>query len=169
MEFFDTLFGRRSIRRFLPGEVSDEVVHRLLKAGMAAPSAGNEQPWHFIVIRQRETLRALSATHPYAAMVQEADVAILVCADMELVKHRDYWPQDCAAAAQNMLLAAHAMGLGSVWVGVYPRESRMREVRSVITLPETIHPFALLPFGIPGEQKGPEDRFRNDRIHKEHW
>ncbi len=169
MDLFDAINGRRSMRHFRPGAVPDLALERLLRAGMAAPSAGNEQPWHFVIIRERATLAALSASHPYAGMVRDADLALLVCADLTAVKHRDFWPQDCAAATQNILLAAHALGLGSVWVGVYPRESRMREVRSIITLPDAVEPFSLLPVGFPREQKGPEDRFLSDRIHVEVW
>ncbi len=147
----------------------DGLLDRIVRAGCAAPSAGNEQPWHFLVIRERKTLVALSESHPYADMLREAPLAILVCADMELVKHKDYWPQDCAAAVQNMLLAAHGAGLGSVWVGVYPREARVAEVRRVITLPDSILPFALLPIGLPAEEKPPNDRYDRRRIHQEHW
>lgn len=169
MEFFETVHGRRSIRRFRPGTVDANVVQTLLKAGMAAPSAGNEQPWHFLVVRKQETLAALSKAHPYAEMVAQASLAIIVCADINLVKHRDYWPHDCAAATQNILLAVHALGLGSVWVGVYPRESRMAEVRKVIALPEHIQPFCILPVGLPDEVKDPEERYSPARVHEELW
>ena len=169
MELFDAIARRRSIRRYKPDSVSDRLLHIMLRAGCAAPSAGNEQPWHFLVIRSRNTLVALSESHPYADMLREAPLAILLCADMDRVKHKDYWPQDCAAAAQNMLLAAHGVGLGSVWVGVYPREARVAEVRRVISLPDTIIPFALLPLGMPAEEKAPEDRFDLRRVHLEQW
>lgn len=169
MEILDALFGRRSIRRYGKGEVDQNDLATILRAGMAAPSAGNEQPWHFIVVRNRDTLSALSTAHPYAEMVATASLAILVCADTDLVKHRDYWPQDCAAATQNMLLAVHSLGLGSVWVGVYPREARVAEIRRVIPLPDRIIPFSLLPVGFPGERKPRIDRFSENRIHEEHW
>jgi nitroreductase len=169
MELFEAIHGRRSIRQFKPGTVDDAVMRRILRAAMAAPSASNEQPWHFLIIRDAEMLAALSEAHTYAQMVAHAAAAIIVCADMSLVKHRDYWPHDCAAATQNILLAVHAEGLGSVWVGVYPRESRMAEVRSVVPLPEHVHPFCILPIGIPGETKGPEDRFKSTRIHEGQW
>jgi len=169
MELFDALHGRRSIRQFRPGTVDDATLDRILRAGMAAPSAGNEQPWHFLIIRDRQALVALSESHTYAEMVAHAALAIVVCADMHLVKHEDYWQQDCAAATQNILLAVHGLGLGSVWVGVYPREARMVEVRRVIALPDHIQPFSILPVGIPGETKGIQDRFRPDRIHEEQW
>ena len=169
MDLFETIHGRRAIRQFLPGTVDDDTLRRILAAAMSAPSAGNEQPWHFIVIHNRATLAALRAAHPYAEMVQHAACAILVCVDLKLVKHLDYWPADCAAATQNILLAVHGLGLGSVWVGVYPRESRMSEIRRVITLPENIIPFSLLPIGVPGEEKQTEDRYRSERVHEDRW
>ena len=169
MDLFDAIARRRSIRRYKPDPVNDHLLHIILRAGCAAPSAGNEQPWHFLVIRSRNTLVSLAESHPYADMLREAPLAILLCADMGRVKHKDYWPQDCAAAAENMLLAAHGVGLGSVWVGVYPREARLAEVRRVISLPDTIIPFALLPVGLPAEEKAPEDRFDLQRVHLEQW
>ena len=169
MELLDAILGRRSIRAYRDGEVDPNDLAKILRAGMAAPSAGNEQPWHFIIIRNRDTLNALSTAHPYAEMVATASLAILVCADIEAVKHRDYWPQDCAAATQNMLLTTHSLGLGSVWVGVYPREARVAEIRRVIPLPDRIIPFSLLPVGFPAERKPRIDRFSVDRIHEEHW
>ena len=169
MDLFEAIARRRSIRRYKPDSINDGLLNTIVRAGCSAPSAGNEQPWHFLVLRARKTLIALSESHPYADMLREAPLAILVCADLDRVKHKDYWPQDCAAAVQNMLLAAHGVGLGSVWVGVYPREARVAEVRRVISLPDTIIPFALLPMGLPAEQKPPEDRFDRQRIHQEHW
>jgi len=169
MELYEAVHGRRSIRRFVPGAVSDAALERILRAGMAAPSAVNEQPWHFLILRDRPTLQALSESHPYAEMVAHAALAIVVCVDMTLVKRPDYWQHDCAAATQNILLAVHAEGLGSVWVGVYPREARITEVRKVIALPDHIHPFCILPVGVPGEHKGPEDRYRPERVHEDQW
>ena len=169
MDALEALFSRRSIRRYLAGEVGPNDLKLILRAAMAAPSAGNEQPWHFIIIRDRRTLSELSTAHRYAEMVAHASLAILVCADMNVVKHTDYWPQDCAAATQNMLLAVHSLGLGSVWVGVYPRQVRMDEIRRVIALPENIIPFSLLPVGFPDEKKAGADRFLTERIHEDTW
>ena len=169
MEALETIRTRRSIRKFTGDPVSDEMIQKILTAGVMAPSAGNEQPWHFVVIRKRETLRAISQAHPYAEMVQEAQVAVLVCADMERVKHKDYWSQDCAAATENILLAAHALGLGGVWVGLYPRERRLAELRVVLPLPDHVVPFSLIPLGHPGEKKESENRFDPSRIHYEVW
>ena len=169
MDILQALLGRRSIRRYTSGVVDDDALTMILRAAMAAPSAGNERPWHFIIIRNRDTLRALSQAHPYAEMVASAALAIIVCADINVVKHRDYWPQDCSAATENILLATHGLGLGSVWVGVYPREARVAEIRRVVPLPDHVIPFSLLPLGVPDEQKSAAGRFSEDRIHEEHW
>jgi nitroreductase len=169
MDLVNAIHGRRSIRQFVPGTLDDATMREILSAAMSAPSAGNEQPWHFVVVRNRTTLTALSNAHPYAEMVQHAACAILVCVDLTKVKHQDFWPADCAAATQNILLAVHGCGLGSVWVGVYPRESRMNEIRNVIALPENILPYSLLPIGVPGETKPSEDRYRSERVHEERW
>ena len=169
MDLFDAIQGRRSIRVYAPRPVEDDLLQTVIAAGMQSPSAGNEQPWEFLVIRNRDTLCKIAADHPYAEMVAEAPAAILVCTDMARVKHRDYWQQDCAAAAQTMLLAAHGLGLGSVWVGIYPREARIRALAETVSLPEGVLPFCLLPVGFPGEVKEPEDRFDAARIHRERW
>ena len=166
MDILQALLGRRSIRRYTSGVVDDDALTMILRAAMAAPSAGNERPWHFIIIRNRDTLRALSQAHPYAEMVASAALAIIVCADINVVKHRDYWPQDCSAATENILLATHGLGLGSVWVGVYPREARVAEIRRVVPLPDHVIPFSLLPVGVPDEQKAAAGRFTEDRIHE---
>ena len=169
MDTFEAISTRRSIRKYTGNPVNEEMIQKILAAAMMAPSAGNEQPWQFLVLRRKETLRAISQAHPYADMAEHADAAILVCADMTRVKHREYWSQDCAAATQNMLLAAHALGLGAVWVGVYPRERRVEEIRSVIPLPDQIIPFSLVPVGHPAEKKEAEHRFDESRIHRESW
>ena len=169
MELFDAVTTRRSIRAYTDQQVTDELLDRILAAGMMAPSAGNEQPWEFVLIRRKETLRALSAAHPHADMVQYAQAAILACGNMSRVTHGEFWVQDLAAATQNMLLAAHALGLGSVWVGVHPREKRVADIRAVVHLPEGIVPFSLLPVGHPAEEKPPPDRFSASRIHREQW
>ena len=169
MEVLEAIRTRRSIRSYARREVSEDAIQTILRAGMAAPSAGNEQPWEFLLIRSRETLERISEAHPYADMVAHAPLAILVCGNLTRVRHRDFWVQDLAAATQNMLLAAHAMGLGSVWVGVHPREKRVAELRAVIALPDEIVPFAILPIGYPAEPKPPDDRYDQHRIYREEW
>ena len=169
METLDTIFTRRSIRKYTDRVVPDELLTDLLKAAMAAPSAGNEQAWQFIVIRDRAILDAIPKFHPYAAMLKYASVAILVCGDLTLEKHKGYWVQDCSAATQNLLLAAAATGLGAVWTGVYPMEDRVAGMRKLLILPEHIVPLSLVPIGYPAEHPGRSERFDQSRIHRDHW
>lgn len=169
MDLFEAIRTRRSIRSFTHEDVSNEAIQTILRAGMAAPSAGNEQPWEFLLIRNRRTLARISHAHPYAEMVGHAPLAILVCGNLTRVRHKDFWIQDLAAATENMLLAIHALGLASVWVGVHPREKRLAELRAVVPLPEEIIPFAILPVGHPAEPKAPEDRYDHHRIYREQW
>lgn len=161
--------SRHSIRRFRRERVSDENVNEMLRAAMSAPSAGNQQPWHFVVVRDPELLTKIAHTHPYGQMTAEASVAILVCGDPSLEVHKGYWVQDCSAATENLLLAAHALGLGAVWVGIYPREERVAEFREMFGLPDGVQPLALVPVGFPAEQKPQQDRYQAARVHSEKW
>jgi len=164
------IFTRRSIRRYTDQPVSQEAVLQLLEAAMAAPSAGDSRPWHFVVITDRQLLDKVPSFHAYARMITEAPMAILVCGDQAQAKFdAAYWVQDCSAATQNILLAAEAMGLGSVWLGVYPLEERMAGLRDLLGIPEHITPFALLPVGHPGEEKPPAERYDADRVHYDRW
>lgn len=164
-----TILTRRSVRRYTPEKVSEKDIQGLLEAAMAAPSAGDEQPWEFVVIRAREKLDWISKNHPHAKMIAEAPVAILVCGDLEKEVHKGYWAQDCAAAVENALLAAHDKGLGAVWVGVYPREERVRDLRKLLQIPEHVVPFALISLGRPAEFKLPSKRFDKKKIHYDCW
>ena len=169
MDMLDAIFTRRSIRKYTDRTVPDEMVSRLLKAAMAAPSAGNGQAWQFIVIRDRALLDAIPKFHPYSAMLKYASVAILICGDLTLEKIKGYWVQDCSAATQNLLLAATAAGLGAVWTGVYPMEDRVAGMRQLLDLPEHVIPLSLVPVGFPAEQPGRADRFDQARIHHDRW
>jgi nitroreductase len=160
---------RRSIRAYAPGDVSDDLLGKLLRAAMAAPSAGNAQPWHFVAIRDRASLDAIANFHPYAKMCRQAPLAILVCADPAQEKYPGFWVQDCSAATMNLLLAAHALGLGAVWVGVYPEQDRMEGFRKLLGLPAGILPLSLVPVGHPGQKAGEADRFAPDRVHSDRW
>ena len=165
----DLLYSRRSIRQYTGEPVAQETIIELLKAAMAAPSAGNQQPWHFMVIREKKLLSAIAAGHPYAKMTAQAPLAFLICADTTALAHSDYWPQDCSAATENLLLAVHAKGLGGVWIGVYPRKEREAVIRQLVALPENIVPFSLVPVGHPAESKEPAQRFDPSRVHYERW
>lgn len=165
----DALFNRRSIRQYTADPVSDEEIRFILDAAMRAPSAGNEQPWQFIIVKDPEIINEIPNVHPYAGMVRQAPAVILVCGDLNLVKHGEMWIQDCAAATQNLLLAVTTKGLGAVWLGVYPREERITGLRKLLELPDHVVPFALVPVGRPKEKKGPEDRYRADRVHQNKW
>ena len=161
--------SRRSIRKFKKAPVSEEQVETLLRAAMAAPSAGNEQAWAFLVVRDRAKLDQIPKVHPYAAMVKTAPLAILVCGDLQRETHKGYWVQDCSAATQNLLLAAAGMGLGACWCGVHPRPEREEGLRKLFNLPAHIVPFAVIPVGVPDEKKGPADYYDPDRVHREVW
>jgi nitroreductase len=169
MDALTCIWTRRSVRKYEKREVTEESVKQIIEAGMMAPSAGNQQPWQFIVVTDAAILAKIPDVHPYAAMATEAPVSILVCGDVKLEKHKGFWVQDCSAAIQNMLLAAHALGLGSVWTGIYPREDRVEGFRKLFKLPPHIIPLALLPVGYPGQKTGQLDRFQAERIHKNKW
>lgn len=169
MDAMEAILSRRSIRRYTDQPVPDEVVHDLLKAAMSAPSAGNQQPWHWVVINERRILNEIPGIHPYSAMLKEAPLAVLVCGDLKLETNKGYWVQDCSAATQNLLLAAHATGLGAVWLGVYPREERVVALRKLLGLPEHIVPLALVAIGYPAEAKPPANRYVAARVHYNRW
>ncbi len=152
-EFIKTMMERRSIRRYSQEPVTDDQIKELLKAAMSAPSAMNQQPWHFTVIRSKETLNAITELHPYSAMLKEASAAIVVSGDHSKEVAEKYWVQDCSAATQNILLAASALGIGAVWLGVYPREERVEAVRKLLNMPKYISPLSIISLGMPAEQK----------------
>ena len=165
------IFGRRSIRVYSPGEVSEPVLTRLLEAAMAAPSAMTKDPWRFVVVRNKETLTKLAALHPGAAMLASASVAIVVCGDLDAAFERQvsYLLQDCSAAIENLLLAAHAQGLGACWVGIHPGEPLIKRVKELLSLPASFVPLAAVSLGQPGEQPAPRTRYNADYVHRERW
>ncbi len=169
MDAMQALLTRRSIRRYTDQPVEPDLVTAILRAGMQAPSAGNQQPWHFVVITDPKTREAIPRFHPYAEMLPEAPVAILVCGDPSLERYPGYWVEDCSAATQNILLAAHALGLGAVWVGLYPQQERVEPMRKLLGLPDQVIPLALVPLGHPAQPIPPENRFNARRIHREGW
>jgi nitroreductase len=169
VDTIEAIRTRRSIRRYTGETVPDDVLTEILKAAMSAPSAGNQQPWHFVVVADRAVREAIARFHPYAQMVPEAPVAIVVCGDLRLESYKGCWVQDCSAATQNMLLAAHAKGLGAVWVGIYPVEERIRGMRGLLGIPDHVVPLSMVSIGHPGEKKAPPSRFRQERVHRDRW
>ncbi len=169
MDIFEVLFTRRSIRKFTAEPVSDAHVQRMLEAAMAAPSAGNSQPWRFIVVREKETMQAIAARNPYAQMAKDASVCIVVCADLQAEKYPGYWQQDCSAALQNMLLAGRALGIGTVWTGVYPDEERIEAFDTLFSLPKHAHVLGVVVCGHPDQPFKARDTFAPEKIFNETW
>ena len=165
----DPVLSRRSIRRYTDEPVSAHDIESLLRAAMAAPSAGNQQPWTFVVVRERATLDAFPSFHPYAGMMSAAPAAIVVCGQPEACKWPQMWVQDCSAATENMLVKAAALGLGAVWLGVHPLEERERGARALLGIPDHVVPFAIVPVGHPAEVKPPSERYDPARVHLERW
>ena len=164
------IFSRRSIRKYQDIPVDDAQINELLRAAMYAPSAGNEQPWHFIVVKNKEKLNEITTFHPYTQMLKGASLAIIVCADTTIVKYDgDFWVQDISASIQNILLQGEHLGLGTCWCGVYPRKELVEGVSKAFNLPEYIIPVGLISIGYAAEQREARDRFKQDRVHNEAW
>jgi len=163
------VFARRSIRKYTDQPVTDDALRVLLAAAMAAPSAGDERPWYFVVIRNKRIRDQIPEIHPCAHMVRQAPVAILVCGDRGRQKHKGFWSQDCAAATEKILIEAQQLGLGAVWLGVYPVRGVAEGLSRLLRIPEHIMPFSLVVLGHPAEHKEPADRFDDSRIHWGRW
>lgn len=169
MDLFTAIFTRRSVRSYTDAPVSEEDIRALLEAAMAAPSAGNSQPWQFVVIDDKAVLAQIPAINPYAAMAKSAPLGILVCGDTNVEKYPGFWPQDCSAAIQNMLLAAVGRGLGAVWTGIHPLEDRCESFARLLNLPSGIVPLGLIVIGHPKEEQKSKSRFNADKIHRNRW
>jgi nitroreductase len=165
----DAIYKRRSIRKYKDAPVSHNLIEQIIKAGMNAPSAGNEQPWQFLVVDDRKILDKIPTFHPHSKMLYEAPVAIVVCGDMSRVKYQEYWPQDCSAATQNILLTIAELDLGGVWLGVYPREDRVKKLQALFGMPDNIIPFSIVALGYPAEQKAAKDIYDTHRIKHNSW
>lgn len=167
----ENILTRTSIRQFTDKPVEMATLDELVKAGMAAPSAVNKQPWAFVVVTDREVLDALNDNHPYANL-KTATAAIIVCGNMKEAlegEAKEYWVQDCSAATENILLAAHAYGLGAVWCGVYPNPERIPAVKQVLGLPDYITPLNIITLGYPDENPAPKDKWNPEKIHYQKW
>lgn len=169
MDVFEALFTRRSIRKYTDGAVSDADVETMLKAAMLAPSAKNERPWAFVVVRDAETRAALSEATPYVKMAAQAPVVIVVCGDLNEDKAGGRMVQDCAAAIENLLIAARGLEIGTVWCALHPDAGREANVRRILGIPEHVVPVGLVCAGHPAQPFAEADRFMPGRIHRERW
>lgn len=166
----EIIFNRRSIRKYEDKPVENEKIEKLLRAAMQAPSAVNQQPWEFIIVKDKEKLKKLSEVSQYSKMVANSAVTIVLLSRTEGIKILPCVPQDMAAAAENILLEAVELELGAVWIGIAPIEERMNHVEDLFNLPESIEPFALIAVGYPDGQKNEfVDRFDATRLHYEDW
>ena len=170
MDAIEVILSRRSIRKYKKKAVPKKLIDELLNAAMHAPSACNEQPWHFVIINNREVLNEVPKYHPHSYMIREAPVAIVVCVDLNLTKEdKVWWVQDCSAAAENILITAQAKGLGAVWLGVYPKDDRVKGIQGLLALPQNVIPLCIIPIGYPAEKKPYESRYQSSRIHYNCW
>lgn len=163
----DNIATRTSVRDYEARPVEKEKIEKMLRAAMAAPTAMNKQPWHFVVVDQRNVLDALAGTNPYAKMLKKAPLAIVVCGNTDKMIEgggRDFWIQDASAATENLLLAAHAMGLGAVWTGAYPSEERCISISKVLSLSDNLIPLNMIVVGYPAEQPQPKQKFKEENI-----
>ena len=164
---YNNILSRTSVRAYQGKAVEKDKVEKLLRAGMAAPTAVNKQPWHFVVVADKKLLEALAKTNAQADFAKDAPLAIVVCGDMTKAIEgagRDFWVQDCAAATENILLAAHAMGLGAVWTGAYPLEERSSEMGKVLKLPETMAPLSMIVIGYPKGETKAKDKWDAQKV-----
>lgn len=162
-DVLQAIYSRRSIRQFTDQPVAKEMLHEILKAGFYAPSGHNKQPWHFIVIDDQSRFEEIMAIHPYTIMLKTAPLAILVCGDTSLSP--TLWQDDCGAATQNILLAAHSLGLGSVWCGIRNDPTRMAQFKTLFALPDGIEAYSLIALGHTDVTKPIPERFNAERVH----
>jgi nitroreductase len=169
METLKAILTRRSIRKYSTKNIPEEYYEVMLKAAMHAPSGRNRQPWHFILVTDRQLLSRIAASCQSWHMLVHAASAIVVCGDLEIEDSESFILQDCSAATQNILLAAHELGLGSVWLGVHPREDRLNPIKEILHIPDHIVPVSMVSIGSPNEDREAQDRYNLDRIHQDRW
>lgn len=169
MDLLEGIRTRRSIRKYADTPVSEKDIELLLQCAMLAPSAKNARPWHFVVATEEATRQKLAEASPYTKMAASAPLVIVVCADMREEKVGDFWVQDCAAATENILLAARGLNLGSVWCGIYNEPERMRLVQEALAMPKEVYPFNLICIGHPAQPFSEAHRFMPERVHRGKW
>lgn len=168
----NNIMTRTSIRAYTDKPVEDEKIEKVLRAGMSAPTAGNKQPWNFVIVTDKNILRAVPLKLEYAKPVAAAPLAIVVCGDLNKTfdgEGQEYWVQDLSAASQNILLASHSLGLGAVWCGVYPISERVNYIKDLLNLPDNIIPLNIIAIGYPNQNPRPKNKWNNNLIHYNKW
>ena len=169
MDGYETILTRRSIRKYTDEEISENMIKELIEAGVSAPSAGNQQPWQFVILDDQKIFDEIIKIHPNSKMLKNAKKAILICGDLNLERHKGYWILDCAAVTQNILLAAHSKKIGSCWLGIYHREERIKALQKLLKTPDNIMPFSLISLGYPAEENHKVERYNESRVHYNKW
>lgn len=168
METIKAIMTRRSIRTWTNEPVTDGERKTILEAAMNAPSAADARPWHFVTMDDPEVINRFTEMGG-TEMLAESTFMVLICGDERMETYPGFWPQDCSCAAQNMQLAAHDIGIGCVWVAIYPLEERVETCRRILSIPNAITPFAILAMGVPNEVLSPEERYDEARLHHNKW
>jgi len=171
-QIIETILQRKSVRHYGAGEIPKEDLETIMRAGMAAPSGMNKQPWAFVAVRDRQQLDMLGDALPYAKMLLQATAAVIVCGDLRTLSNEEakLWVQDTSAATENILLAAEALGYGAVWTAVYPEADRMKPVVEILGLPERVIPLNAIAVGQPLEDRDrPKNKWKPEKIHYDHW
>lgn len=165
---YDCIMTRTSCRSFADRELTDGQIDSLLRAGMASPTARNQQPWQFVVVTERALLDSIAAECANIKMAAEAPAAIVVCGDLTIARDKaeEFWPQDLAAVSENILLAANSMGLGAVWCGIYPIDERVKFIGGLLGLPAEVIPLSVIPVGVPATKLTPKDKYDARRVHR---
>jgi nitroreductase len=166
-DLLDLMYARRSVRAYTDEPVLDGEVEAMLKAAMAAPSAQDLRPWHFVVVRKRKLLDELAEVHKYADMLEEAPLAIVVCGDQKVSER--HWVEDTCTATQNLLLAATAVGLGGVWISLYPKKKHQKYVRQILDIPDHVGVLCVVALGHPAEKQEERTHYDPKRIHHDEW
>ena len=170
MDLFQALKTRRSVRAFTGARIPEEQIREILECGTYAPSALNAQPWHFIVVDDRKIFPDLMRIHPYISALANASHAVILCADKALERAPGNWVLDCSACMQNMLLAAHGLGYGAVWAGIYPNQERMANFCKYFRLPDTVEAHGIMVVGIPQDPLPVvTDRYQESKVHQTQW
>ncbi len=165
----ETIFTRRSIRKFTGEEIDEKDLKLILKAGFQAPSAHNFQPREYLIVKDMEKLEKIAAIHKYAKMLPEAGLGIVVCGDTNKQERVGHLVADCSASIENMLLAAHSLGLGAVWTGIHPIEKLEDDIREILEIPNDFIPVGMVVIGHSEVEAKVIDRYDEEKIHHDKW